>query len=186
VHTRIYFVRHARPDYTVRDDRERPLTTQGAADAQRIAQALLPCSIARVYSSPYRRVVQTVEPLARERGLSVEIREDLRERQKGTRVADFREFARRQWSDFDYHLDGGESLREAQSRNIVQVRALLAENLGRSIVAGTHGTALSLILNHYDSTFGLGAFESIVDRMPWVVSCDFRSVSMTDWREFEL
>jgi 2,3-bisphosphoglycerate-dependent phosphoglycerate mutase len=143
-------------------------------------------SITRVYSSPCRRAVLTVEPLARALGLAVELREDLRERQIGAWVDDFREYYRRQWDDFDYRLDGGESLRQAQSRNIAQVQVLIEENLGKSITVGTHGTALSLILNYYDSTFDVHGFEFIVDRMPWVVVCHFHGTSMTDWQEIDL
>ena len=34
----LYFVRHCAPDKTVREDRIRPLTEQGKADAQRLTE----------------------------------------------------------------------------------------------------------------------------------------------------
>jgi len=181
----VYFVRHAQSDASVHDELRRPLTQQGAADARRLAQAMRAFPIVRIYSSPYRRSVLTVEPLAQALRLAVEIREGLREREIGAWVDDFHGYCRRQWGDFDFALDGGESLRQAQSRNIAQVQALIEGNEGGSIVIGTHGTALSLILNHYDPAFGVRAFESIVGRMPWVVLCRFQDGRLTDWHEMD-
>lgn len=41
------------------------------------------------------------------------------------------------------------------------------------IVIGTHGTALSTILNFYDSNFGCEDFLRIIDRMPYIIELDF-------------
>lgn len=40
--------------------------------------------ITRIFSSPYDRCVQTVEPLAEQRGLPIEVREELGEEQQFT------------------------------------------------------------------------------------------------------
>lgn len=37
-------------------------------------------------------------------------------------------------------------------------------------VTGTHGTALSTIINYYDSTYRFADFMAMVNIMPWVVS----------------
>lgn len=184
--TKVYFIRHAPSDVSVRDEMLRPLTPRGAEDARRVARVLASRPIAGIYSSPYRRSISTVKPLAGALGLPVEIREDLGERRVGAWVDDFREYYRRQWSDFDYRLDGGESLREAQARNVARVRTLVEEDAGLSMAVGTHGTALSLILNHYDPTFDVRGFEAIVDRMPWVVLCRFEGTRMMDWSEVDI
>ena len=78
----LYLVRHAkagsRSGGTGPDDR-RPLPTNGRAQAEAIAERLAAVPVARVLSSPYVRCVQTVEPLARTHGLTVETTDALAE-----------------------------------------------------------------------------------------------------------
>ena len=66
------------------DDRLRPLDAKGFAQAARLAQLLDGYEISRVLSSPALRCVQTVEPLAHERGLEVQGRDELTEERQGT------------------------------------------------------------------------------------------------------
>ena len=61
------------------DDRLRPLDDRGRRQAERLVEALAGHHVARILSSPYVRCVQTVEPLARHRGLPVEERDELAE-----------------------------------------------------------------------------------------------------------
>lgn len=75
-------VRHAkagdREDWSG-DDRLRPLTKKGRKQAEQLVALLHGERIAAVYSSPYVRCVQTVEPLARANRLEVEHRSELAE-----------------------------------------------------------------------------------------------------------
>ena len=75
--TALYLVRHAQPVY------------QGRADSERLADFLQGKGIEQIYSSPYPRAVQTLEPLARRLGLPIELEPDLRERTVGSWVEDF-------------------------------------------------------------------------------------------------
>ena len=63
----IYLVRHAkagsRHDFEG-DDQERPLTNAGRLQASEVCKRLAAMSPSVVVSSPYRRCVETVEPLA--------------------------------------------------------------------------------------------------------------------------
>lgn len=61
------------------DNRARPLTDKGRRQALALPKALQSYAPQRVLSSPYRRCVETVEPLASQFGLSVEVTEDLAE-----------------------------------------------------------------------------------------------------------
>jgi broad specificity phosphatase PhoE len=61
------------------DDRLRPLDDKGRRQALEIAVALGSEDVRRVVSSPYTRCVQTVEPLAAELGLEVELDDRLAE-----------------------------------------------------------------------------------------------------------
>lgn len=65
------------------DDLLRPLDGRGRAQAERLVDLLAGFEVSRVVSSPALRCVQTVEPLASARGLTVEedeaLGEDLQE-----------------------------------------------------------------------------------------------------------
>ena len=82
-------VRHAsagdREDWSV-DDARRPLDERGRRQAEGLVDQLEPFTIRRVVSSPLDRCVQTVEPLARARGLEVELAEELAEGSDPARV----------------------------------------------------------------------------------------------------
>jgi 8-oxo-dGTP diphosphatase len=61
------------------DDRKRPLDEKGRRQAAALVTELAQFPITRILSSPYDRCVQTVEPLAAERGLEIEVRDELGE-----------------------------------------------------------------------------------------------------------
>ena len=70
----IYVVRHAKAGDRERwedDDALRPLTKPGRAQADGLVLLYRDFVIKAVYSSPFLRCVQTVEPLARARKLSI-------------------------------------------------------------------------------------------------------------------
>lgn len=71
----IILLRHAkagdREQWTA-DDRLRPLTKPGLRQADGLVEALRTFRVASVFSSPFVRCVETVKPLAKERGLPVE------------------------------------------------------------------------------------------------------------------
>ena len=92
-------------------------------------------------------------------------------------IEDSNGFCKRQWSDFDYKLSDGESLREVQRRNVAALQRVLREYSGESIVIGTHGTALSTIINFYDSSFGYEQFSEIKGLMPWLVCMKFDGIT---------
>lgn len=77
-----YLVRHAkcgsRSTWT-EDDRLRPLSKPGRRQADALVKAFRGIDVARAVSSPYVRCVQTVRPLALDRGLPVETTEALAE-----------------------------------------------------------------------------------------------------------
>jgi broad specificity phosphatase PhoE len=61
------------------DDRSRPLSDKGLRQALGLVEALDGWAVQRVLSSPYLRCVQTVEPLALELGVGVEVVDELAE-----------------------------------------------------------------------------------------------------------
>ena len=68
-------VRHAKAGSRERwtgDDRKRPLTKKGIKQAQDLVDVLAPYPVASIFSSPYLRCVQTVQPIAKRLRLKVE------------------------------------------------------------------------------------------------------------------
>ncbi|MDQ6614170.1 MAG: histidine phosphatase family protein [Actinomycetota bacterium] len=61
------------------DDRLRPLSAKGRRQARALVTQLEPWAPSRVLSSPYRRCIETVKPLADELGLKVEEVDELAE-----------------------------------------------------------------------------------------------------------
>lgn len=168
--TTVYYVRHAEPNYQNHEDAARELSAKGLQDRHLVTRFLAGKSIDVVISSPFRRAVDTVREFADSRGLAIGLNDAFRERKIGNEwIADFQGFAQRQWQDFSYKLPGGESLREVQERNITALQEVIQSHRGKQIVIGGHGTALSTILNHYDSTFGYADFEELKGKMPWIV-----------------
>jgi 8-oxo-dGTP diphosphatase len=75
-------VRHAKAGDRGRwekDDRLRPLSRSGRRQAEALVGLFEARPVTRVLSSPFVRCVETVRPLARERGLTVEEVDDLSE-----------------------------------------------------------------------------------------------------------
>jgi Fructose-2,6-bisphosphatase len=168
--TNVYFVRHAEPDYRVHDDLTRPLTEKGLRDCALVTEYFRDKEISAVVSSPYARARDTVSGAAKAKGLEVTcIGAFVERRITDGWIGDFSAYAKRQWEDFDYKLPGGESLNEVQTRNIRALNQLLDYHSGGTVVIGSHGTALSTVINYYDSSFSYASFLQIVDLMPFIV-----------------
>ena len=172
--TTIYFVRHAEPDYNNHDDFFRPLTDKGMKDRIKVTNYLLDKKIDVILSSPYIRSVDTIADFAKNASLSIETVDDFRERKiDSVWIEDFNGFCKKQWIDFDYKLSDGESLKDVQKRNIRALEEVLNKYSEKNIVIGSHGTALSTIINYYDKSFNYDSFNAIRAVMPWIVRFEF-------------
>lgn len=172
--TRVYFVRHARPNYENHDDVGRELTPRGLTERHLAVDFLRDKNVSAVLSSPYVRAADTVRPLADALGVAIETVDDFRERRVDSGwIPDFDGFARRQWADFDYKLSDGESLSEVEKRNVAALRGVLSRHAGKTVAVGTHGTALSTLIHFYDPTFGFDDFMELRPRMPWIAKFTF-------------
>ena len=74
--TDLYFVRHAHSTYTP-DELGRPLSERGFTDANTVTDLLKRKAIDYVYSSPYKRAIQTVKGIAKYIGKEIELVEDV-------------------------------------------------------------------------------------------------------------
>lgn len=146
----IVLVRHAEP--VARgdpryEDNERPLSKTGARQAAALAEQLAGSGVAALYTSPYPRARETVEPLAQRLGLAPIVVDDLRERFLGDGpLPDWLDHVRRSWSDVAYAPPGGESS-EAAERRVRRVLETVAErHRGSVAVIASHGNLIALAL----------------------------------------
>lgn len=179
--TTVYFVRHAEPNYNNHDDELRELTEKGLEDRKLVTEYLSDKSIDVVLSSPYRRAVDTVMDFANRYNIEIERIDGFRERKVDSEwIEDFIGFCKRQWADFNYKYTDGETLAEVQKRNILALKKVLEQFDNKNIVIGSHGTALSTIINYYDPTYGFEDFDKIRQLMPWIVKLTFVGKKLID------
>jgi len=175
--TTVYFIRHAESDYSVRESRIRPLTEKGLNDRRLVTEFLIDKNIDIILSSPYKRTVDTLRDFADEYNLEIQTIEDFCEQKSDSgylhREVDFSTYMKLHWTDFNYKLSDGESLAECQVRNIAALNKVLTQSKGKNIAIGTHGIALSAIINYYDNEFGYEDFMKMAFVFPWVVRMYF-------------
>lgn len=170
--TRVFFVRHAQSDHTRKGDRIRPLTEEGKKDTAIVLDFFSDKKIDVFYCSPYKRSIDTIADTAAFFGKEMITDERLRERENGS-DGNNPGMVQKRWADHDYHEEGGESIAMVQKRNMEALNSILSAHQNKEIVVGTHGTALSTILNFYDNDFGCGDFLRIIDWMPYIIELDF-------------
>ncbi|VTS39079.1 phosphoglycerate mutase family protein [Streptococcus equi subsp. zooepidemicus] len=183
--TQVYFIRHAEPNYQNHNDVTRELSEHGIRVSQDLVRQLAEVSIDAFYSSPYKRSIDTIAPLAASREKKIKLVDDLRERKLADAwIEDFVGTAKRQWDDFTFKLPTGESLQEVQARNIAALNRILKESRGKAVVIGTHGTALSTIINYYQPDFGFEDFNRCKHVFPWIVRASFDGDQLLGLNEF--
>jgi 2,3-bisphosphoglycerate-dependent phosphoglycerate mutase len=147
----LLLVRHAEPvapGIAGYEENERPLSEAGRTQSLRLAERLAGAGITAIYSSPYPRARQTVEPLAERLRLPVAIVPDLRERLLGTGpLPDWLGHVERSWADFSYALEGGESAAEAQARVWRVLEPLAERHRSQVAVVASHGNLIALALH---------------------------------------
>lgn len=158
--TTIYLVRHAHADWQPTE--ARPLSARGRASAVRLADQLGQTPIAAIYSSPSRRALETVEPLAHRLQVQPKVLEDLRERELVTRnAAEFEVASEATWREPDVPCADAESNRAAQTRGVAVVWQTVGQHRDQQVILSTHGTLLALILHGFDGTFGYDFWRTL-------------------------
>jgi 2,3-bisphosphoglycerate-dependent phosphoglycerate mutase len=169
-------VRHAEATYEG-NERTRGLTAKGKLDAEKVTNLLLGEGIDVIISSPYSRAVQSVEGLARHFHLEIETYEDLRERHFASDyIMDLTSNIRDNFYNFEYALPGGESNAECQNRAVAVLKRILREHKGKKIVVETHGLVMTLMMNYFDSNYGLEFFDQL--KKPDVYKMQFEGLKL--------
>jgi len=187
--TTVYFIRHAESDSSVHEGRTRPLTEKGLKDRALVTSFLLDKNIDAVLSSPFKRAVDTVSDFADGKGLQMVLIEDFKEHDTisdNYPTSEYFSFINKYWTDFNYKVHNDESLFELQKRNITAFNRILAEYRNKTVVIGTHGMALSTIINYFDPTYKFENFLDMVKIKPWVVRMDFNDDGCVGMEKIDL
>jgi 2,3-bisphosphoglycerate-dependent phosphoglycerate mutase len=163
--TIIYMVRHAESPFEFGQERTRGLSAEGFVEAKRVVGFFADVDVHYIASSPYARAKQTIQYLAEHKSLNIIEYEELVERPiKGLGFKApwdvLNEAIRRSFIEKDFALEGGETTRRAQQRSIPIIESLLEEQRGKTIVIGTHGNIMTIIMNHYDDKYGFDFWNS--------------------------
>ena len=184
--TTVYLIRHAESDRSVIETEVRPLTEKGLEDAQKLVNVFRDIEIDRMYSSPYKRALDTVSPLADSCGLGITIVDDFKERRGETvHTMDAEALVVRQWMDFSFSLSDSECFADVQRRNLQSLRDVVAENEGQTLAIGTHGVAMCTML-HFFSPISLKELGRILLTMPYVARIRFDGQQFVDMKELSV
>ena len=135
-----------------------PLNDAGRDQAKNIARALNPLPICAVYSSPLERAVETAAPLARKKGLEVQIVPGLSDPDTGEWTGISLKSAHRlkglwqviQTTPSHFRFPGGESFNEVQMRVISALEDISHSHPGKKMVGVFfHADPIKLTLAHY-------------------------------------
>ena len=158
VNTTIYMIRHAKSPFVVGQELTRELSTQGLIDAKKVADIMDNKKIDLIVSSPYKRAIQTIEEIATNKDIEIIVYEELRERQlKGAfklTEDEIYQAIKTSFEDIDFHLTDGESIRDVQNRAMPVIKNLLNNYEGKTIIIGTHGNVMTIIMNYFDKAYG--------------------------------
>ncbi len=159
----MYLIRHAQSHpRSSQHYSEWRLSARGERQSELLAELLEPLGIGQIFSSPFVRCLDTVEPFARKRGIQVVVSDDLRERLVTNAFRDdFYELCCTSWEDFSFALPGCETSAEAQNRFVKAVKAIADVHDENPVAICTHGNVLGLFLNWIDNSAGRREAEQL-------------------------
>ncbi|CAI6017300.1 hypothetical protein PAECIP112173_00112 [Paenibacillus sp. JJ-100] len=177
----IYLIRHAKAEG---QEPYASLTDEGYKQAEKLAEVLSRCGISYIVSSPWKRAVQTAVPLGATIHQLIHTDERLQERVLSTRdLPDWMDVLKHTYDDVDWTAEGGESSRTAAARGL----ALLEECWQRPETHGaviTHGNLLSLMIRHYDPSFGYFEWKKLSNPDVYVLRREREMVTIQRlWRD---
>lgn len=154
----VYIIRHCEAEGQSSDAQ---LTEQGLKQALNLSGFFSKIKVDRIISSPYERAIQSIQPLAKQLNIEIEIDEKLTERVLSTKdISDWKNKLRTTFEDVLLKFEGGESSQEAKER-IVDVVEDVFKDTSENTVIVTHGNLMSLLLNNYNKSFGFDDWQDL-------------------------
>ncbi|KAB2333778.1 histidine phosphatase family protein [Bacillus mesophilum] len=147
----IYVIRHAKAEGQHFDAK---LTESGKEQAQLLKSFFKDKQIEVIYSSPFIRAIETIKPLAQDRGLQIVEDARLGERVLSSEMfPDWQDKLQKSFNDFELVYEGGESQASGMKRaqEMIQHILQLDEN---NMVLVSHGNLTTLLLRYFDQKIG--------------------------------
>jgi len=164
---KIYLIRHCKAEGQPPQSR---LTDLGETQALELRDFLRDHNITYIASSPYVRAIDTITPLSKELNISINMDDRLKEKVlTSEEVEDFTPLLKAAFKDMDLKYEGGESSREATSRAIDALQELIKRE-EENIAVVTHGELFSLIIKHFEDTFGYDGWKSLTNPDVYVLT----------------
>lgn len=147
---KIYVIRHCEAEG---QPPESKLTDNGRKQALDLSELFSGLKIDRIISSPYKRAIGTIEPLAKRLNIEIELDRNLTERVLSTNnLPDWLEKLRTTFDNMELKFEGGESSQAATER-IVEVAEDIFNSEKENTIIVTHGNLMSLLLKYYNNVF---------------------------------
>ena len=185
--TEILLIRHAQSNHYIKDEYNRTLTEKGIEDSKKLPESLKNYSLDAIFCSPYIRAIQTITPIAKARQMDIIIKHDLSERMTNSDwINDEKKldtFIRKMWKDITISVDGGESVKQLQERNIKVMNMILNNYTSKCVMIGTHGTALASMIHYYNRDFSAEDFLKFVNKNPYIVKLKFTKTRFIEIQE---
>ena len=158
-----YLIRHAHSIYSP-DEWNRPLSQKGQASLSQL-NMLESKPISAIYSSPYKRAIETIEPLAQTLGLSIQLDKRLIERKLSNQsISDqaFEATLKQLWKNPAISLPGGESNLTAQKRALSFLQELEEKHQNEHIIISSHGNLICILLNYFDDAIQYSFWKQLL------------------------
>lgn len=187
--TTFYFVRHGETEYNrlgiiQGGGIDSTLNDTGRRQAEALGQRLAAVDVDVVYASTLKRSQETADIVARpHEPVDRAVLDDLREMSwgvfEGSEPSDERDEAlgaiKQSWRNgaYDRAIEGGESIRDVQTRAVRAVEHMLDAEAGRTVLVVTHGRYLRVLLASVLNEYGLehmnnlGHANTCVNRLTW-------------------
>lgn len=166
---RLYLVRHCKALGQAPDAQ---LSPEGERQAQSLCSLLDGRGIDYVMSSPFVRAVQSINPFAKHAGLPIQLDDRLSERVlSAENLPDWEARLCETFDNLDLAYTGGESSRTATVRAVKAIDTVLAGPQNSAVVV-THGNLMTLLLKHFDDTFGFQEWHALTNPDVFLVRID--------------
>jgi probable phosphomutase (TIGR03848 family) len=132
------------------------LSDRGREQAGALANRLSGVPVTAIYSSPLERCRETAQPLAKSKGLQVDVIRELGETDTGdwtgrplAQLARTRAWRKVHQAPSAFRFPGGESLVECSDRVVEAVSNVLAQHPRGVVALVSHGDPIRLLLAHF-------------------------------------
>ncbi|WP_423407320.1 histidine phosphatase family protein [Heyndrickxia sp. MSNUG] len=147
----VYLVRHASAEGQPIDA---PLTEQGRKQALALVEFFKQKEIDLIFSSPFKRAIDTIKPLSDSKKINIIEDSRLGERVLSTvSFEDWRDKLKQSFDDFDLVFEGGESHTAGMERAKSLLEDILCSN-DENILLVSHGNMTTLLMRYFNESFG--------------------------------